>query len=96
MNLEQIDSLDERAKPEDYKITTDFPYWVGGSRWTIEAKTKVTFLFRGHMCHGISNHEDGNILWNEEGWCDPDLAWADFVKSYSLETEPGNDQKTQI
>ena len=88
MDLEQIDSLDERAKPEDYKITAELPYWIAEidgneSGWVLDSHTKVTFLFRGTMCHGISNHEDGKILWNEEGWNDPDVAWADFVKSYN-------------
>ncbi len=87
MTFEQIDALDDRAKPEDYKVTAEFPYWTSEedgncSSWVLVQQTKVTFLFRGLVCHGISNHEDGMILWNEEGWCDPDVAWADFIKSY--------------
>ena len=86
MSWRRVDDFGAEVKRVGgYAIVALMPYWVGGETWTLEDQAPVSFAFVGSKCHGISNHDDGNILWDDEGFDDPDLAWTSFVRTYSQE-----------
>jgi len=83
-DVRQIDDLGtETERIDGYIVDAEMPYWVGGANWQVLGTNMIYFAFKGSQCHGVANSDDGMIIWSDEGWCDPDLAWTALVNTYS-------------